>query len=123
MELVIDRKIWLRGEGTSKSYLQRLSDGKRCCVGTFCIAAGIPPKRIIGCSAISLFNKIGQSLAVNFQTVDAQVTFNRLYVINDTPVGDECPFLAPNERMTEEKREELIKTEFAKLGVNVTFIN
>lgn len=51
-ELVIDRKIWLRakredakkwklGDATG-SYLLREQDGKRCCLGIYLAACGVP---------------------------------------------------------------------------------
>lgn len=30
---IVDRNTWLRGEGQYESYLHRLSDGKKCCLG------------------------------------------------------------------------------------------
>lgn len=35
MKLIIDRKTWLRGEGSLHSYLRRPADDKMCCLG-FC---------------------------------------------------------------------------------------
>ena len=47
-ELTIDREMWLRGEGASRSKLLRHSDGKMCCLGFLCLAAGTRAKAIRG---------------------------------------------------------------------------
>ena len=39
--LKIDRRTWLRGEGASQSFLLREADGKMCCLGFACLAAGL----------------------------------------------------------------------------------
>jgi hypothetical protein len=41
MKLIIDRKIWLRGEGAMKSKLLRSEDDKMCCIGIYCEALGV----------------------------------------------------------------------------------
>jgi hypothetical protein len=46
--LVIDRTIWLRGEGGSKSYLLREGDGKMCCLGFDAIEYGFTEEEIEG---------------------------------------------------------------------------
>jgi len=38
----IDRRAWLRGEGTDASWLLRLSDGKACFFGWYLRACGVP---------------------------------------------------------------------------------
>jgi hypothetical protein len=44
MKLVIDRSMWLHGEGIvgGESSLLRTRDGKRCCLGFYCAALGVP---------------------------------------------------------------------------------
>ena len=39
--LVIDRRRWLRGEGSVVSALYRSSDRKMCCLGFACLASGL----------------------------------------------------------------------------------
>lgn len=46
LKVIIDRTKWLRGEGNDKSRLLRPSDGKMCCIGFACLAAGIPKSAI-----------------------------------------------------------------------------
>lgn len=40
MKLIIDRSMWLRGEGSDKSKLLRGCDGKMCCLGFYAKALG-----------------------------------------------------------------------------------
>lgn len=46
--LVIDRSIWLRGEGGNNSYLLREEDGKKCCLGIYLGACGTPDELLSG---------------------------------------------------------------------------
>lgn len=46
-EFTIDRKVWLRGE-PGCSYLLREIDGKRCCIGIFLSACGVPDELLEG---------------------------------------------------------------------------
>lgn len=48
MELTIDRKVWLHGEGQDRSFLLREPDGKRCCLGIYLAALGIPDESLRG---------------------------------------------------------------------------
>ncbi len=40
-EFEVDRATWLHGEGATRSLLIR-EDGKKCCLGFMCLAAGVP---------------------------------------------------------------------------------
>lgn len=40
MKVIVERSKWLRGEGSGVSQLLRERDGKLCCVGFACLAAG-----------------------------------------------------------------------------------
>ena len=117
MKLIIDRREWLRGEGPRSSKLLRSSDSKRCCVGIYARALGVPDKNILD-----------------------YVWPNRRYDM-DEPVwrADEAPWLlaeSTDETMKRNlsclnddpflddfTRERLIKERFAEHDVEVTFIN
>lgn len=43
---VIKRSEWLRGEGATESRLLRSTDGKRCCVGIYARALGVPDEAV-----------------------------------------------------------------------------
>lgn len=47
-KLVIDRRVWLRGEGANESYLLRSRDHKMCCVGIYLEACGVPKSELPG---------------------------------------------------------------------------
>jgi hypothetical protein len=47
-KLVIDKNIWLRGEGGQVSKLYRPLDCKQCCVGIYLTACGIPLDSLAG---------------------------------------------------------------------------
>lgn len=46
MKFVIDRKLWLRGEGDDRSLLLRDRDGKMCCLGFYSLALGFDKEDI-----------------------------------------------------------------------------
>lgn len=46
MNLVIDRKRWLRGEGSQNSKLLRPIDGKMCCLGFYGLACGLSAEHL-----------------------------------------------------------------------------
>lgn len=52
MKVVVDRARWLRGEGGDDSKLLRRMDGKMCCMGFACIAAGAEPEDIKGLTTV-----------------------------------------------------------------------
>ena len=59
MDFKIDRKVWLRGEGGSRSRLLRPSDGMMCCLGQVALQCGYRPEDILnkqtpGAAGISL---------------------------------------------------------------------
>lgn len=45
-KLTIDRKEWLRGEGSDASSLLRKSDGKKCCLGFHALQLGYTEEQI-----------------------------------------------------------------------------
>ncbi len=47
-EFTVDRGSWLQGEGAVESLLLRFSDGKKCCLGFMCLAAGFSEASIMG---------------------------------------------------------------------------
>ena len=111
MDLVIDRNIWLRGEGPVESRLHRESDGKMCCVGIYLAACGVPLEKLTGRKTKHELKDDG--------------------AIANPP---ECDWLNYNDKddyfyrsndsdMLEGNRERSIVQQFAVQGVNVTFIN
>lgn len=46
LKVVVDRAKWLHGEGPSMSMLHRAHDGKMCCLGFACLAAGVTKEQM-----------------------------------------------------------------------------
>jgi hypothetical protein len=116
MKLVIDRKIWLRGEGSANSRLLRQSDEKLCCVGIFGRAIDIPDDILKGqgsvraCS-LSSRNQWPEWTTASPEQPNKSHDIYALYNWND--------LMGVNEKEREEKIIEL----FAKHDVQVEFIN
>lgn len=125
MKLVIDRKIWLRGEGSDVSKLLRSSDQKRCCVGIYLGACGVEDVSMQDVSDANILNfreplPEGAQWLRNYQ---AKETAGDLYEANDYRI---CPCdenLDEHLFNTEEGREQRIKEVFLHHGVEVEFIN
>lgn len=47
VNVVIDRKRWLHGEGNDNSYLKREGDGKMCCLGFASCALGVKERTLV----------------------------------------------------------------------------
>ena len=115
MKLVIDRNVWLRGEGSTKSFLLRSSDEKMCCVGIFLKSLGVPEAQL--CDTVVADN-CSNSLIPDWTKPIAPwgdgglpPDISELYVTNDYAGGSEA------------KREQRIADLFAKHDVQVEFIN
>jgi len=134
---VVDRKTWLRGEGTEKSFLLR-EDHKRCCLGFYTQACGIEDSDIFNKTSPgalwyneSACLKISPNLlsSVKDNTDDT----NYLMRINDARIGDTVypativyPFKEGKTDSqividSEETRERLLTEVFARNGITITF--
>lgn len=119
-KLVIDRRKWLRGEGTTgKSKLLRTTDSKMCCVGIYLESVcKVPRKRLRNLSSAQDVTAAYSERAkapVPEWLVDEDGEHNRiamqLYDKNDV------------EGTPDRTREKAIKRLFAQHKVAVTFIN
>lgn len=102
-------------------------------MGFFALALGLKENEILGAASFQNDRVVGLIPSI-WNIPEKDRIYQKLYVINDTPVGDilssrgilnlvQNGVLRDGERMTEEKREQLIIEYFAKIGVNVTFVN
>lgn len=105
MKLTIDRNIWLRGEGDQMSCLLRESDQKRCCVGIYLGALGIPDGALRDRKNAAT---IEAELPDSAQWL-LELRIGGLYTIND-------------QRMPERDREDQIAEGFRNHGVEVEFV-
>ena len=137
-KIQIDRRTWIRGDDTvaataedgtpyaQGSMLLRPADGHMCCVGQVCVQLGIPAKKLEGVATVDdLFNdkvEVPEELrepnryasSYNDEEAESFVEADGLglaYSINDDP-----------DTTDEYKEAELIPL-FAKLGLDVEFIN
>jgi len=111
MKLIVDRKIWLRGEGTEKSFLYRVEDGKMCCVGILGKQLGIPERELRGVKGTMICPSIKWPNWANSGWMEETSHINKAYHINDNLI------------MTETERE-IELTEFFKAhDIQVEFIN
>jgi hypothetical protein len=114
MKLVIDRRIWLRGEGSDVSYLLRGSDKKQCCVGILCESLGVSKKNLQdhkGSQTLSGFN------LPEWLTPESDDLF-KAYEINDTSVPANVEVAA-----FEASREAKITELFAEHDIQVEFVD
>ena len=85
--LIVQRKKWLRGEGDS--YLKREKDGKMCCLGFACLAAGLKPKEILGIESPAtvcenLEDSVIQSLVLSKNPTENTTLCYKMMCTNDS---------------------------------------
>ena len=116
-QLIIDRKKWLHGEGSARSFLLREEDGKMCCLGFYALSKGYSKEEILG----------KQSPAA---LIDCDLKFNKLVSINNygasrfTSSAICYELFWSNDSTTIKDstlREQSIIDNFYKIGVEVKF--
>jgi hypothetical protein len=128
--LTIDRKLWLRGEGSCFSKLLRGFDGKMCCLGFASLALGEIRENILG---------LGEPFALRSWENKDSAQIKAAMVVNDVYIAgynrsaaviisDIEPSCISEDRGTikidsEEQRERILTKILAKLGFSVTFVN
>lgn len=117
-KLVIDRQKWDRGRSPSLDQpIALLSDSGMCCLGFFALSCGYTEEEITDIAAPSDLNNPSRipdwMIYKNeiFDTWEDSISCQNLMGIND------------DTKITDTKREELIRMEFAKNDVEVEFIN
>ena len=124
MEIIIDRRTWLRGEGSRKSYLLRTEDDKRCCLGFYAKECGLPDSQIQERVSLRSLFFTGSEIP-NFNWLGAN---RRLYNDSKDPkrkreLHDLLTEANDDEVISEQQREERITNLFAQAGFTVRFIN
>jgi len=125
---MIDREIWLRGEGGGKSYLLRETDQKQCCVGIYLEqVCGVSRGNLEGvrsAEGLDLDECGGWLVATeDDQHITGSSVADELYAANDNQFGDPTRLGIGQEPYTPEEREAKIAEFFASEDVEVTFIN
>lgn len=110
MELVIDRRIWLRGKGFEASKLLRREDQKRCCVGIYLQALGVPDKDMEDRSGATSMELPSEATWLVHRGWKSDIA-GELYEAND------------RKGLSLEAREAKIAKLFGTQGVKVKFVN
>ncbi len=120
----IDRATWLHGETSRESYLERPSDGKRCCLGFLSLACGVPEEHIAGKKIIGTLPLSATSLLPYALFQNLYVT-SKLMLLNDILLHAGRPDLLrhniDNPLSSDEEREQLLTETFREVGIEVTF--
>ena len=123
-KLIIDRKTWARGDTSSLL----THEGTYCCLGFECKRAGLSDGDIFdistpqGIEFADSIQKIKHLLDAHHNDTEL---VGDLICINDASIGFRVGF--SNEKVvilrSEEQRERLIKEGFARMDIEVEFIN
>ncbi len=103
MKFIIDRRVWLRGEGSANSFLLRPADGKMCCMGQVCLQLGVVPA--------DLERRKIMSGEQEMKLTSDRCLVNAAYSANDNEFG------------TDAAREEKLTDIFGTIGHEIEFIN
>ena len=122
-EVTVDRKKWARGSGSrllvgvksKKELSNSIKVGQMCCLGFFCLQAGVSRKRISNLSNVDYF-KTKDVVPKLSQINNSSELFLTNFAREAERINDDCA-IQDNER-----EEKLIKL-FAKNGVTLRFIN
>jgi len=109
--LVIDRSLWLRGEGSQHSRLLRKRDDKMCCLGFYLESCGTERKAMVEKSAPW---QLGVNLAPEARWLRGTTGDNSRDASNLIDTNDDT-------EMPADLREERIVHLFAKQGISVEF--
>ncbi len=120
----VDRATWLHGEYAGNSYLERPEDGKKCCLGFLCLAAGIPREAVVGRTTIG-------TLPMSYIPLLPAALFHDLYstrrlmILNDVPthetVADMGRYGIQQPLSSDAYREQLLTEGFREVGIELTF--
>ncbi len=118
IKVQINRKRWLRGEGSNVSRLLRESDGKSCCLGFVERKRGAKKHHILGKAILNLASNsahVDPKLISNFKPFEISKGFTNeaicaLYLIND------------NRAMNDTEREINLIENGKRIGIQFQFV-
>jgi hypothetical protein len=105
VQVTVDRKKWLRGEGDTYSFLLRETDQKMCCIGFLAKQIGASDEEILNCSTLNQVHTNEANAYVDANGNDLA----EAYRINDS------------DAYTDTNREELLVQLGKRMGVEFTF--
>jgi hypothetical protein len=132
-KFTVDRKRWLRGEGSMKSRLLRKSDRKMCCLGFRALAKGATEEQILDRESprdLTIDDKTGAladlcELDERGRPVDNNKVAQNLMGTNDhrlDSLDDDADEVDMGDPHSEEQREQQIRDLFASIGEEVEFV-
>lgn len=116
MKLVIDRPSWLRGESDFRSKLLRSEDNKKCCLGFYSLACGLPEE------AIRDRGTVTNACFGGSYPVPEEMQF-LVHGRISSEVGGQLMRINDNSNISDDEREKQLTSIFASHGVEVEFIN
>ena len=121
MKLIIDRDIWLRGEGSGWSYLLRKEDEKMCCLGIYLKECGVSSEKLLDmtspCQLVKIIPPEAEWLIDKSLGIDSMDTCDLM------GFNDRRKKKIEKEDEKEDEREEKIAHIFAKHNIEVEFVN
>ncbi len=118
-KFTIDRKTWLRGEGSLCSFLLRAEDGKQCCLGFYLKSCGVPSDEILGFRSPICISGISDNFLSMPKT---SWLFSSLGVLSNS-TNDLMTLNDSTNVASESMKENLIKKIFLKNDVEAEFVN
>ena len=120
LKVEVDRRTWLRGEGSRDSFLLRRSDGKMCCLGSVALALGYTQDQIRGYTTPSALTDVTKF-------VDTGFVFKESTEAGPAPTQTCHDMMKDNDSQNpsykDSEREEDLTRFAKKLGIELVFIN
>lgn len=109
MKFTVERSKWLRGEGGHNSKLLCSQSGKMCCLGFFALSQGAAPEDIQDKRTPENIQHDWTKPLVTAQHINTAICDSLMIVNDSTGYG--------------ESREQMLKEMFARIGVEVEFVD
>lgn len=133
-KVIIDRLLWLRGEGSDASRLIRPCDGKKCCLGFAGEQCGMSSDDLLDKEYFTCDDPVPEALKFlvdNIKNLPTSHAAFTLMIANDIKLGEDCPndheFPGNGKPFepfqSESEREAFLTREFLKHGIEIEFIN
>ncbi len=130
MKLVIDRNVWLRGEGFKNSFLIRLSDKKQCCLGFLGLACGIDAHHLVNQSSphgsfFHQYDLVPIESRADKTAKESNLWPEEIYSpdVALSSITHKLMEVNDNKLLSDEEREKTLKTIFLSINIEVDFIN
>lgn len=130
MKFTINRTAWLRGEGSDKSFLIRMCDGKQCCLGFLGLACGYDIRDLLQSTTPVRADVVRRNFyRSNENPLPCEATlWPKKIIINDeigytrTDITDHLMAINDKRNISDSEREEKLTELFESIGIEVEFI-